>query len=231
MKLTQEQIDQLYIFTRQHYVEYFDVQSELVDHLANAIETEWQENPKLSFDEALNKEFKKFGVFGFEDVVEQKQKQLTRKYYSIIWLHFKEFFGLPKIVLTALSVFAMYSFLANVAYPKEIALSFYMVFLIIIFYQFFKNKKKQEKENQKWLFKNIIFNYGSTIGIFTLLFQILNFSINGIEIFLGTNLFLLFIAIILVSLFVFGYIIMFLIPPKAEEYLSKTYPEYNLVNL
>jgi hypothetical protein len=83
MKLTQEQIDQLYIFTRQHYVEYFDVQSELVDHLANAIETEWQENPKLSFDEALNKEFKKFGVFGFEDVVEQKQKQLTRKYYSL----------------------------------------------------------------------------------------------------------------------------------------------------
>jgi hypothetical protein len=25
-----------------------------VDHLANAIETQWQENPKLSFDEALN---------------------------------------------------------------------------------------------------------------------------------------------------------------------------------
>jgi hypothetical protein len=33
-----------------------------VDHLANAIETQWQENPKLSFNEALNKEFKKFGV-------------------------------------------------------------------------------------------------------------------------------------------------------------------------
>jgi hypothetical protein len=40
-----------------------------VDHLANAIETQWQENPKLSFNEALNKEFKKFGVFGFMDVL------------------------------------------------------------------------------------------------------------------------------------------------------------------
>jgi hypothetical protein len=42
-------------------MEWYDLQSELVDHLANAIETQWQENPKLSFNEALNKEFK-FGV-------------------------------------------------------------------------------------------------------------------------------------------------------------------------
>ena len=45
MKLTPQQIDQLYLFTRQHYVEYYDLQTELVDHLANAIETEWQQNP------------------------------------------------------------------------------------------------------------------------------------------------------------------------------------------
>ncbi|MEO8255617.1 MAG: hypothetical protein ABI554_14655 [Flavobacterium sp.] len=228
MKLTSEQISKLFIFTRQHFVEYFDVQSELVDHLANAIETEWQENPKISFEEALNKEFKKFGVFRFMDVVEQKQKQLRRKYHSIIWLHFKEFFGVPKIVVTALSVFAMYIFLAQVAYPKEIVMSFYVVFLVIVFYQLIKNKNQQEKDSQKWLFKGIIFNYGSTIGIFILLFQILNFSINRIEFFLGTNLFLLFMAIILVLLFVFGYIILFLIPSKADEYLGKTYPEFNL---
>jgi hypothetical protein len=46
MKLTIEQIDRLSLFTRQHYVEWYDLQSELVDHLANAIETQWQENPK-----------------------------------------------------------------------------------------------------------------------------------------------------------------------------------------
>ena len=46
MKLTTEQIDQLYRFTRQHYVEWYDLQTELVDHLANAIEEQWQENPK-----------------------------------------------------------------------------------------------------------------------------------------------------------------------------------------
>ncbi len=111
MKINSEEINQLYIFTRQHYVEYFDVQSELVDHLANAIETEWQENSKLSFEDALNKEFKKFGVFGFMDVVEQQQKQLRRKYHAIIWSHFEEFFSLPKIIITILSLLIVYSFL------------------------------------------------------------------------------------------------------------------------
>ena len=47
MKLTQQQIDRLYQFTRQHYVEWYDLQTELVDHLANAIEAQWQENPKF----------------------------------------------------------------------------------------------------------------------------------------------------------------------------------------
>ena len=64
MKLSQEQINRLYEFTRQHYVEYYDLQMELVDHLANSIEEQWKENPKLSFETALNIEFKKFGIFG-----------------------------------------------------------------------------------------------------------------------------------------------------------------------
>ena len=55
MKLNPQQIDKLYLFTRQHYVEYYDLQAELVDHLANAIEIEWQQNPKLTFDEALHR--------------------------------------------------------------------------------------------------------------------------------------------------------------------------------
>jgi hypothetical protein len=61
-------------------VEYYDLQTELVDHLANAIETEWQENPKLTFEEILQNEFKKFGVFRFMDVVEKRQAVLGKKY-------------------------------------------------------------------------------------------------------------------------------------------------------
>ena len=49
MKLTDTQIQDLYTFTRKHYVEYYDVQTELVDHLANDIEATWKENPEVIF--------------------------------------------------------------------------------------------------------------------------------------------------------------------------------------
>lgn len=53
MKIKSIQIERLYQFTRQHYVEWYDLQTELVDHLANAIEQQWQENPNISFEDAL----------------------------------------------------------------------------------------------------------------------------------------------------------------------------------
>ena len=34
MKLNNQHIEQLYTFTRQHFVEHYDVQTELVDHLS-----------------------------------------------------------------------------------------------------------------------------------------------------------------------------------------------------
>ncbi len=79
MKLTPEQIQQLYKFTRQHYVEYYDVQTELVDHLANDIEQIWQTKPNLSFEDTRDISFKKFGVFGFMDVVDERAKVLNIK--------------------------------------------------------------------------------------------------------------------------------------------------------
>ena len=83
-KLSQEQIDQLFVFTKKHLVEHYDVQVELVDHLANAIEAEWEINPNISFTAALEKEYKNFGVFGFSGLVEQKQATLQNHYWNVI---------------------------------------------------------------------------------------------------------------------------------------------------
>ncbi len=37
-KVSPQEIQRLYRFTREHYVEYYDLQTELVDHLATGIE-------------------------------------------------------------------------------------------------------------------------------------------------------------------------------------------------
>jgi hypothetical protein len=70
-------------------MEWYDLQSELVDHLANAIETQWQENPKLSFNEALNKEFK-FGVLVLWMWL-KTPNCLSKKIQPLFWQHFKDF--------------------------------------------------------------------------------------------------------------------------------------------
>lgn len=141
IKLTRAQIDQLYLFTRQHYVEWYDLQSELVDHLANAIETQWQENPKLTFDEALNNEFRKFGVFGFMGVVEEKQKFLGKKYRKLIWNYYTEFFRLPKIILTFLSMLLIYKLLIVFEGAKDIIFGLILILSLGFFIRTFYKEK------------------------------------------------------------------------------------------
>jgi hypothetical protein len=56
------------------------------------IETQWQENPKVTFDQTLNTEFK-FGVFGFMDVVEKTTSVLSKS-ITVGVATFKRLFGL-----------------------------------------------------------------------------------------------------------------------------------------
>ena len=161
MKLTTEQIDQLYTFARQHYVEWYDLQSELVDHLANAIEAQLDENPKLTFDEVLNKEFGKFGVFGFMGVVEEKQKFLDKKYRKLIWSYYKDFFRLPKIILTLFLIYTFYHFVQFFEETK--ATLFGLVIFSMLFFGFYlfkidKNIEATRKSTgKKWLLENMAF--------------------------------------------------------------------------
>jgi hypothetical protein len=99
-KINDLHLQQLYAFTQKHYIEFYDVQNELVDHLANGIEAQWQQDSNLSFETALRREFKKFGVFGFMGVLEQKTKAMSKQYYKYLWQFTLEWFKLPKIALT-----------------------------------------------------------------------------------------------------------------------------------
>lgn len=232
LKVNQEQIDRLYRFTREHFVEHYDLQTELVDHLSNAIEEEWKENPKLSFEETLQKEFKKFGVFGFMDVVEQRQVALNKKYNLLIWKHFKEFFTIPKIIITISLVFGLFNFFKYVFFYEAMAVGMILWFVLLIvalIYEKKKIKKRKKQTGKKWMFEEIIYGYGSFSGVFVFPLHVINgFSNygNGIP-----NDYVLFgISFFLVSVFLATYVVTKIIPSKAEEYLNQTYPEYAFSN-
>lgn len=227
MKLTKEQIQQLYKFTRQHYVEYYDVQTELVDHLANDIEQIWVEQPNFSFEQARAVSFKKFGVFGFMEVVEERTKVLNKKYWKLVWGIFKQFFNIPHILITVTIFLVLYvSF--QVFPAKWLFVTIGIGSMLVIGTRlYFLNKEKKirfKESNKKWLFEEYVFNLGGSIGFINLFLQAANLSPLAIS-----NTAIIIASITLTSLFLLIYIVTFILPSQIEEILIKQYPEYKLV--
>ena len=229
MKLSDEQIERLYQFTRQHYVEYYDLQTELVDHLANAIEEQWQQNPKLSFEEALQIEFKKFGVFGFMDVVEQRQSALNKKYNKLVLNELKTFFSVPKIIGTISAVgivFYLLRYLQESLFIVQTLFFFLIIsYFIVISILMRRNKIRRKQNGKKWLLKEIIYGYSSIAGLINIPIQ---FAIH-IDDAKYNDGFLILVSFLLIILALTEYVMLILIPSKAEDFLKETYPEYKMI--
>lgn len=156
-RITPEHIDKLFAFTRKHLVEYYDVQLELVDHLANAIEEQWKENKNLPFEQVLEQEYKKFGVFGFSSLVEQKQAALQKHYWQIIKNEMRTFFSIPKIFLSLLLLYSLFRiFTSDWMYIEELRTGIHLGLVLftagIAVYQYCKMDKKR-----KWLIQSVGF--------------------------------------------------------------------------
>ncbi len=232
-KLSQDQIQQIYVFTRQHYVEHYDLQTELVDHLANGIELQIQENPQLSFDEALQNEFKKFGIFGFSDIVEKRSWALEKKYWKFIWKAMLSFFGIPKIIISLSMVYIVYQILLLGSTEKYAYLPLLvLVPFVVLAIKSFKNarmyKKKLKLQHKRWMLEEKIFGYGSGMVLINLITQLM---LNGRYILFVDNLpqvYILLIAFSVTVIYLLGYIMIYFLPERAEQFLSQQYPEYQL---
>lgn len=106
--LTDEQVARLFAFCREHYVTYYDVQVELVDHMAAAIEDRWKIEPGLTFEQALQTVFAGFGYKGFSSVVEARTKQVQAANRRLVWPIFIAYFSWPKAMLTLLVLTVLY---------------------------------------------------------------------------------------------------------------------------
>lgn len=98
MELTPQQIEHLFAFTKKKLVHWYDLQVELVDHLAARIEEEMEADPRLEFEKALDKVYKGFGIFGFAKIVQEKSQQLERASGKMWNKALLNFFRWPKII-------------------------------------------------------------------------------------------------------------------------------------
>ena len=228
MTVTETQIQELYRFTRQHFVEHYDVQTELVDHLANDIESQWEEKPELSMEEALNIAFKKFGVFGFQDVVSARANALNKHYWASVWTIFKQFFTLPKIILTTALLCFTYLCLSLTPVFKYTLGGIVVVYLIVFSiraYQINKSIKREQKATgRKWLYQDIVSSLGY-LGVYANLVVQLASRIPYLDAQLNP-LYLSLLCVFIVSFGILSYIILFEVPKKITLYLKQEYKAY-----
>ena len=131
--LNSEQINYLFQFCEKKFVRYYDVQLELVDHLANAIERKMESQPEINFEEALKTVYKDFGIFGFAHIVQEKEANVYNTQRKIFRQLVKEQFQWPKIILfvaTTILFLNIFSAFGKVSF--EISSTFLLILAFIV---------------------------------------------------------------------------------------------------
>lgn len=115
-------------------VKYYDVQAELIDHFATAVEEMERQNPDIPFKVALIKAHRSFGGRkGFEDYLKQAQKEVDRKTYRLVGQTLLKFLKWPSLLLVAAMVMGWYLILSTVTTNASfIYFSLMLLFLIVL---------------------------------------------------------------------------------------------------
>ena len=232
-KLTEEETERLFDFCRKHYIPEYDLQIELVDHLASGIEEQWQENPYRPLSVALNNTFDKFGIYGFSKVKEQKEKGLRREYRRLFWQYTIEFYKLPKVLLTIALTFLLFLIYRSVGNFYWVTVPIFvsiMVFDVFYFLWIYPSRFKIKTTDQKSF---LLINYLNSrqIGI-NLVFQI---PLQGMQLldhynysYLNHTPIMLMSSFAMVCLGILLYIFSIVIPMKVREHFTEQFPQFIL---
>lgn len=99
-KCTEEEINRLFQFAKGHYIHFYELQVEFVDHMASGIEALWEEQPDLLFAIAIRKVYRSLGVFGWTKIAASRQKAMYKQFQRKLWGQFFRFFAFPQLLGT-----------------------------------------------------------------------------------------------------------------------------------
>ena len=149
--LTAEQINDITFYCYTRGVDYYDVQLELVDHLADMIEVLQGNQYDLTFKDALEIAGKQFSEAEFKKIVKSKKKQLRKRVSRLIEKEFLDFFTVPKIVLTATLLFSAWILPTLMAESKMIGMGLMVLMMApyVYYYWFYRKELKLIAEDRK----------------------------------------------------------------------------------
>jgi len=231
--VSKKETQYLFEFCRRHYVYHYDLQVELVDHLASAIEKQWEIDSELTFENALLNSFRKFGIHGFSKIKEQKQKELRKKYNRLLWKYLLEFFGWPKIVMTFAFTIVLATLFKIVGNDLWILVPYFgsmTIFLFYYYYRIFPSKFKVSKvKGKKFMLLDRLKDTQFMIIFFTQIpFQAFHFwnilKLSSIQNTAG----ILTVSLLIVVITIGIYGELFYVPQKIKEHFREQFPEFAL---
>lgn len=168
-QLSKEEINTLFEFVESKNVKYRDVQFEIVDHLASAIEEEQTSNDKLSFDKALQEVYSSFPITGFAMMVSAKEAAMSkywRRQYVNLMLNY---FRFPKLLVVGFLTYALQLYFQNAG-----TLPLIITMIAFVFYYFYCNYSIHKSE---YGFKERTENKYLTIDSFYKAHKVISFFI------------------------------------------------------
>jgi len=223
-KLTEEQINDLFEFCRNRKIKEYEIQIELVDHLATSIESQWEQHDDLSFSDALLKTQNDFGAKGFKTIVNAKRRMVRRKYNLLFIKYLLSFFKLPRIILTFSLTAILFLIIQRFNSSNFIEgwLQF-LVFLTIIFtFFYFPKKLPKIKEGISFILINYFLQLRVSAIIVVQYFMISRHYLEQYE--------SVWFDLLFSFLFVFGliieYALLFYMPKLLKEDFTREFPQF-----
>lgn len=230
-QIAQNETKKLFHFCHQHFVYHYDVQIELVDHLASSIESQWEKNPDIDFDKALKNTFSKFGITGFSKVKTEKEKALRKKYNRLLWMYLLEFYRLPKIIMTFAFTAVLFTLLKLVDNTFVVLIPYFTTFAIAIIYYYYKifpkEYKVETKPGKSFMLLNQL-KQTQYFAIFAVQLPIQTINLRNIiqSNLLDNNIGLFVISTLIISLTIACFGQLMYVPKKIKEHFMQQFAEF-----
>lgn len=161
-QVTQDQITDLFAFVRRKRVRFYDLQVELVDHLATGIERIWTKKPEVSFAAARDRVYREFGITGFAHVVDARMQSITKQVWReaasflVSQLHY------PQILRTLLVCLMLANLLTFMQDPAILSVTL-LVLMVFFFVGFQVRKPRWHKQKVRFIRSEGVKGAGSII--------------------------------------------------------------------
>ena len=167
--LNEEQIKTLRSYCVLHGVVYYDVEQEIVDHLASVIEEEQTLFPEKTFEKILEEKVDEFSK-DWTTIEAEKKKTLRREFYKEFFKEFKSCFTIPKILITLSAVIFSVSIVYKVMTNGGIIIGF----IYHIIYSFYSKKRKRlyNKMDEEKVCCLLVWDIYNRINSFYILFSL-----------------------------------------------------------